>query len=119
MMPVRKGRSPLCTMALVWWGMTWAWRALGEDPTQPTLQSMIGGWFFSSDHSYMAESRVQVPLLRVEPLSLYYRYHELTPVLKRGSQTESLTLRAQGAAEYQWGEHLRLIAVGGYHRTAF
>src|SRR5437899_1661909 len=36
--------------------------AHGEDQTQPTIQSMIGGWLFSPSHSYMTESEVRLPL---------------------------------------------------------
>src|SRR5947207_9208153 len=44
--------------------------SLGEDRTQPSIESFIGGCAFSGDHSYMAESRVQVPFLCLEPVRL-------------------------------------------------
>lgn len=56
-------------------------QARAEDQTQPTIDTMIGGFLFSSDHSYMAESRVHLPILRVDPLALSYRHYQLTLVL--------------------------------------
>ena len=80
---------------------------------------MIGGFLFSSDYTYMAESQVRLPLLHVEPLSLSYRQREITPVLKKGPQTQLLTLRNEMEADFTLGDQLRLITIGGYHRTAF
>ena len=39
--------------------------ARAEEQTQPTIKSMIGGWMFSPDYSYTAESEVRLPLLRL------------------------------------------------------
>jgi hypothetical protein len=80
---------------------------------------MIGGWLFNSEHSYQAESQVHLPLLRVEPFSLSYDEREVTPVLRERSQTQLLTTRNDLTADFNIAEPLRLIAVGGYHRTAF
>src|SRR5690348_14675992 len=93
--------------------------ALAEDRTQPTIESFIGGWLFSGDHSYMAESRVQVPLLHLEPFSLTYDYHEVTPVLKHHLQTQLLTARHDLDADLTLNDYLRLIAISGYHSTDF
>lgn len=90
-----------------------------EDQTQPTIQSMIGGFLFDSEHSYVAESQVRLPLLHLEPLSLAYRHYEITPVLKEGGQTQLLYAREELEANLTLGEHLRLITVGGYRHTAF
>src|SRR6266542_4385428 len=43
--------------------------ARAADPAPPTIETMIGGWLFNAEHSYMAESQVQLPLLRLDPLS--------------------------------------------------
>src|SRR6266436_6038223 len=77
--------SLICILAFLSTGV------LAEDRTQPTIESFIGGWAFSGDHSYMAESRVQVPFLCLEPFRLTYDYHEVTPVLKEHLQTQLLT----------------------------
>jgi len=90
-----------------------------EDQAQPTIQSMIGGWLFSPSHSYMTESQVQLPLVHVEPLTVSYRYREMTPVFKQDSQTQLLFSRHDLEADLTLNEHLRLITVGGYHHTAF
>jgi len=92
--------------------------ALGEDQTQPIIRSMIGGMFFDSDHSYVAESEVKLPLLRREPFSLSYRYHEITPVLKRESQTQLLFSRYNLEADLTLSDPVRLIAIGGYRTTS-
>ncbi len=93
--------------------------ACAEDQLQPTIESMIGGWLFSSDHSYVAETRVQLPIYRVEPFSLLYRSYEFTPVLKKGSQTQLLYSRHEIEADVTLGEHVRLIAIGGYRNSSF
>ena len=93
--------------------------ACAEDQTQPAIDTMIGGFLFSSSHSYVAESRVQVPLLRWEPLSLSYRHYQITPVLKAGAQTQLLYSRNELEADWTVGEHLRLITLGGYRHTAY
>ncbi len=90
-----------------------------EDQTQPTIDAMIGGFLFSSDHSYVAESRVILPILRLEPLTLSYRHYQITPVLKQGSQTQLLYSRNELEADWTLGEHLRLITIGGYRNTSF
>jgi hypothetical protein len=90
-----------------------------EDRTQPTIESFIGGWLFSGDHSYMAESRVQVPFLCLEPLRLTYDYHEVTPVLKEHLQTQLLTARHDLVGDLTLNNYIRLIALGGYHSTDF
>jgi len=95
-----------------------AFPAHGEDQNQPTIQSMIGGWLFSPSHSYMTESEVRLPLLHVEPLTVSYRYREMTPVFKQGSQTQLLFSRHDVEADLTLNEDLRLITVGGYHHTA-
>jgi hypothetical protein len=93
-------------------------RSFAEDRTQPTIESFIGGWLFSGDHSYMAESRVQVPF-RCEPFGLTYEYHEVTPVLKKHLQTQLLTARHDRAADFTLNDYLRLIGIAGYHSTDF
>lgn len=92
--------------------------AFAEDQTQPTIKSMIGGWMFNRDYSYSAESEVRLPLLRLEQFSLSYYEHELTPVLKEGSQTQLLNSRNWLEADFTPGGHVRLITAGGYHQTA-
>ena len=93
--------------------------ARAEDPTQPTIQSMIGGVLFDSELSYVAETTVTVPLLREEPFSFYYRHYEFTPVRSEGIQTQLLYSRHDMEGSYDVGEHLRLIAVGGYRSSLF
>src|SRR5262245_41532295 len=90
-----------------------------EDPTQPVIKGMIGGLFFDPDHSYMAESSVQLPLLRDGPFMLSYQQHEVTPVFKEGSQTQLLNLQNRIRADYTLSEYLRVIGLGGYQRSAF
>ena len=92
--------------------------ARAEERMQPTIKTMIGGYLFDPKHTYMAESEVQLPILRVEPLSLSYRYHEVTPVLKEQSQTQLLSSRHSLTGDLGLGQHLRLITTGGYRRTA-
>ena len=72
----------------------------GEDQTQPSIQAMIAGLFFD-DHTYMAETSVRLPIFR------------------EGSQTQFLTTRNRLESDWAFGDGLRLIAVGGLHRTAF
>ena len=93
--------------------------ASAEDQTQPTIKSMIGGWMFSPDYTYMAESEVMLPLLRFDQFSLAYRQHELTPVLKKSSQTQLLTSRNWFEADFTLDGPVRMIAAGGYHQTSF
>ncbi len=88
-----------------------------EDRTQPTIDGMIGP-LFGGKHSYMAESRVQVPLYRSDAWALTYQQKEVTPVLKEGSQTQLLNLRNQFKADYNLNDTFRVIGVAGYHRTA-
>jgi hypothetical protein len=90
-----------------------------EDQTQPTIQTLIGGFFFDPDLSYVAESQVRLPVLRSEPLSIFYWQREVTPVLKEGSQTELFTSRNSFEADFTLGDQVRLITIGGYHRTGF
>src|SRR5437016_3803343 len=92
--------------------------ARAEDQTHPTIQSMIGGFLFDSLHTYVAESKVRLPLLQAEPLSLAYEHNEFTPVLKKGSQTQLLFSREELEAGIEIGEHLRAIVVGGYRNTS-
>src|SRR5882724_3949286 len=93
-------------------------RAEDQIQPQPAIESMIGGWLFSPSHSYMTESQVQLPLLHVEPLTVSYRYREMTPVFKQGAQTQLLFSRHDLEADLTLNEDLRLITVGGYHHTA-
>src|SRR6266498_2417796 len=93
-------------------------QARAEDQTQPAIDTMIGGFFFSSDHSYVAESRVHLPILRVDPLALSYNHYQMTPVLKQGSQTQLLYSRNELEADWTLGEHLRMITIGGYRNTS-
>ena len=113
----------LVRLALLVWALsifvTCDSTAHAEDRTQPSIESFIGGWAFNGDHSYMAESRVQVPFLCLEPVRLTYDYHEVTPVLKEHLQTQLLTARHNLVADFRANNYLRLIAVGGYHSTDF
>jgi hypothetical protein len=61
---------------------------------------------------------VKLPLLEREPFSLTYRFREITPVLKRGSQTQLLFSRYQLEAGLTLNDGLRLITVGGYRTTS-
>src|SRR2546422_8708683 len=78
---------------------------------------MIGGLVPSDHHSYIAESRLNLPLLRVEPLTLSYRYAETTPFLRTNAQAQLLYARYELEADIALGDSARLITVGGYHRT--
>jgi hypothetical protein len=108
--------SLACALAVSAIGTT---SIFAEDQTQPNIESFIGGWLFSGDHSYMAESRVRVPFLHLEPFSLTYDYHEVTPVLKEHLQTQLLTARHDLVADVTFNNYFRAIAVGGYHSTDF
>src|SRR5947208_283140 len=92
--------------------------ARAGDQTHPAIQSMIGGFLFDSEHTYVAESQVRLPLLRVEPLSIAYQHYEFTPVLKKGSQTQLLFSREELEVSFTLCEHLRLITVSGYRNTS-
>jgi hypothetical protein len=98
--------------------MSGAARARAEDRTKPTIRAMIGGLFFD-EQSYMAESSVHLPILREGRFGLAYDQHEVTPVFRDNAQTQLLTTRNRLTTDFSLGEHLRLIGVGGYHRTAF
>ena len=111
----RRLRAAPLTMAL----SVCALSGLAEDQTEPGIQAMIGGLFLDDTHSYVAESHVHLPLYRTEDFLLSYRQHEVTPVFREHSQTQLLTTRNSVEANLSLGEHLRLIALGGYHRTAF
>lgn len=89
-----------------------------ENPAQPVIQSMIGGYVFDTSHSYVAESQIRLPMLRLDPLSVSYRHYEITPVLREGSQTQLMYSREELEAEFSLNEHLRLMGAGGYRRTA-
>ena len=89
-----------------------------EDRTKPTIDGLIGP-LFGGKHSYMAETRVLIPLLHEDDWSLRYQQKETTPVLREGSQTQLLNLRNQFEADFQFAENFRLLGVAGYHRTAF
>ncbi|MBK7997978.1 MAG: hypothetical protein IPK15_04410 [Verrucomicrobia bacterium] len=92
--------------------------AVAEDRTQPTIDGLIGP-LFGDHHSYMAETRVLIPLVHEDRWSLRYQQKETTPVLREGSQTQLLNLRNQFEADFQFAENVRLLGVAGYHRTAF
>ncbi len=90
---------------------------LAEDRTQPTIDGLIGP-LLGGRHSYMAETRVLIPLHHDDAWSLRYQQKETTPVLRDGSQTQLLNLRNQFEADVHWAETFRVIGVAGYHRTA-
>lgn len=90
----------------------------GEDQTEPSFQAMIAGLFFD-EHSYMAETSVRLPIFHEGSFGLAYHQHEVTPVLREGLQTQFLTTRNGLESDWLFGDGLRLIAVGGFHRTAF
>lgn len=92
---------------------------LSEEPPPPTFEMMIGGMVPSDHHSYIAESRLTVPLLRVEPLTLSYRYAETTPFLKTNAQAQLLYARYEMEADFTLCDSVRLITIGGYRRTQF
>lgn len=92
--------------------------AFAEDRTQPTIDGLIGP-LFGDHHSYMAETRVLIPLVHEDNWSLRYQQKETTPVLRESSQTQLLNLRNQFEADFQFAENFRLLGVAGYHRTAF
>src|SRR5882762_2164439 len=102
-------------LGLVFCGLCGA--AFAEDRTQPTIRSMIGGMFFDSEHSYVAESEVTLPLLRLEPFSLSYRYHEITPVFRRNAQTQLLYSRSELQGDLVLADFIRLITIAGYRST--
>ena len=72
-----------------------------------------------SDHSYIADTHVHVPLWQVDGFSFAYDQHDVTPVLKDNSQTQLLETRNRAEANYQLNDSLRLIGIGGYHHTGF
>ena len=115
---IRRPAAALLLLLLLLSWLTGAARAQAEDQTRPMIRGMTGGLFFDK-HSYMAESAVHLPLWRERSFGLAYDQCEVTPVLREGAQTQFLTTRNRLTADYPLGEHLRLIAVGGYHRTAF
>jgi hypothetical protein len=71
-------------------------------------------------HNYFVESDMRLPLVHVEPVSVYYHYRETTPFLDlgdNGPQAELLFSRYELQVDFKLADHLRLIAVGGYHST--
>jgi len=88
-----------------------------EDPAEPTLGLMIGGYVGSDLHLYVAESEVGVPLLRTGALSLDYRHLQTTPFLEANAQAEILHARHEIEAGLELGPSLRLVTLGG-HRSA-
>jgi hypothetical protein len=89
-----------------------------NNPAKPTIRAMIGGLILGSDHLYVAESEVQLPLLRYENFSLGYRQHEITLVFKDGAQTQLLSSRYQLEGGYTLNDNLQFIGIGGYRRSA-
>ncbi|MCG3149694.1 MAG: hypothetical protein PCFJNLEI_03159 [Verrucomicrobiae bacterium] len=92
--------------------------ARAEEPPPPTFGGMIGG-LPSRDHSYIAESWLDLPVLRVEPLTLTYRYAETSPFFKENAQAQLLYARYELQAELTLCDQARLLAVGGYRQTQF
>ncbi len=92
--------------------------ACAEDPTLPTFRSFAGAFLLSDDHNFFVESELRLPLLRIEPVSVYYHYRETTPFLElRHPQAEVLYRRQEMEVDFKIAEQLRLITVGGYHST--
>jgi len=91
--------------------------AVAQEESRPTLQAMIAGLFFD-DHSYMAESSVRLPMLHESGFGVSYYQHEMTPILREGAQTQLLTTWNGVEAAYATDFGLRVIGIGGFHRTA-
>src|SRR5438552_2677982 len=89
----------------------WTLSVQAEEPPPPTFEMMIGGLVPSDHHSYIAESRLNLPLLRVEPLTLSYRYAETTPFLRTNAQAQLLYARYEMEADIRLGDFARLITI--------
>lgn len=87
-----------------------------EEPPAPTFGAMIGA-LPGGDHSYIAESWLDLPLLKLEPVTVAYRYAETSPFLKDNAQAQLLYARYELRAEIALGDKARLLTVGGYRRT--
>jgi len=103
-------------MALLLASVLGTYSVRANDPPPPTFGAMIGA-LASSDHSYIAESWLDLPLLRVEPLTLAYRYAETSPFLKENAQAQLLYARYELQADLTLCDQARLITVGGYRQT--
>ncbi|MEI6084049.1 MAG: hypothetical protein WCS70_07075 [Verrucomicrobiota bacterium] len=89
-----------------------------EDPPPPSFGSTIGA-LPGGSHSYIAESWLDLPVLRLEPVTVAYRYAESTPFLKDNAQAQLLYARYELAAELTLCEQARFITVGGYQQTQY
>lgn len=78
---------------------------------------MIGGLRPSSHHSYIAESWLDLPVLRLEPVTIAYRYAETSPFLKENAQAQLLYTRYELEADLTLCDQARFITVGGYRQT--
>jgi hypothetical protein len=101
-------------------GCVHAMVARAEDPTRPTFRTLGGALIGASLHNYFVESEMRLPLLHIEPVSVYYRYRETTPFLDlngSGPQAELLYTRYELQVDFKLNDWFRLIGVGGYHST--
>jgi hypothetical protein len=107
-----------CIFVVVWLGCSGLTidPARAEDPNLPTFRSFAGAFLAGQDHDYFVESELRLPLLRTQPVSVFYHYRESTPFLGLDSpQAELLYRRQEAEADFRVAEQLRFIAVGGYH----
>lgn len=95
-------------------------RVGADDATLPTFRSFAGTFLGSSDHDFFVESEVLIPVLRLEPVSTYFRYEESTPFVKDfgGAQAELLYTRYESQVDVKLADQLRLICLGSY-QTAY
>ncbi|OQW96802.1 MAG: hypothetical protein BWK77_03560 [Verrucomicrobia bacterium A1] len=89
-----------------------------EDMPEPSIGLAIGGYFGSDRHSYMAESRLELPLARLDEFWAGYRQSQATPFLREGAQAELMHSRYEVEAGIRLGPSLCLLGLGGYRTVS-
>ena len=106
---------------LLWMCLAWVTTSLaqGGAPHGPVISQtqafLVGG----RDHESVAQSALSFPVLELAPFTVVYRFQETTPFLTERAQAQLLYTRHDGEVGWQFHDHLRLLAVAGWHRVAF
>jgi hypothetical protein len=89
------------------------------DEPQPFLRTFAGAFIGGEEHNYFVESALRVPVLPLQPVSVWWDYRESTPFLhdRDGPQAEVLNRQLNGEVDYRVNDQWRLVAVGGYRAS--